>query len=201
MLKWLFGKRAAPVVMNLQEIRDRLELDHERFGPDPKNHIPVLDALGEYTLRGSSFFGPARTFYTNPDKTVTIKGAPSQFSDVPDPGDEQVQSAAFVSYTEQTRGFGKRNFALIIRQGANTVEEMENSLAFGLFGLFDKQGNMTVKKIIMPGKDVKRNAHQHVCPNNNCRDDDVADCAFDKNINIKQVMSGNGIGQRGGKKN
>lgn len=153
MISKLFGRRSTPISVNLHELRQSLGLDHERYVSDPNAHVPILAALGEYTLRGSSHYGPAHSYYQNPSRTVTIKAQEPQFSDMPMPEDEHIRSAASIAFTEETRGFGKRTFALIIRQDAETLKDMEESLAFGLYGLYDKEGNMVIRKIIAPGKD------------------------------------------------
>lgn len=153
MLKWLFGERAKPVTVNINDLFRRLDLYDKRFRDDPNAHIPVLDALGQYTLRGSSHYGPARSFYTDPQKVVTVRAPEKQFFDEPDPTDEHIRSSTRISFTEETRGFGKRAFALIIRREFSNPAEYDRSLLFGIFGVYDRDGNMRVKKIVAPYKD------------------------------------------------
>jgi len=153
MLKWIFGRRAAPVVVDVNEVFRRLELNSKHFKDDPAAHIPVLDYLRLWTLRGSSHYGPARSFYANPNQKITIKAPEPQFSDMPREPDEHIRSSACVSFTEESYARGKRGLAILIRQSSNTMEGYANSVVFGMYGVYDRDGKMTVKKLMVPTKD------------------------------------------------
>ncbi|MCB9991614.1 MAG: hypothetical protein H6867_09670 [Rhodospirillales bacterium] len=71
MIKNIFGMRAAPAVIAMDKLYRDLHLKDPRFESDPDSHIAVLDVLGEYSLRGSSHFGPARSYYADPEKRST----------------------------------------------------------------------------------------------------------------------------------
>lgn len=155
MLRALFKKWANPVTVDIDEVYKRLELHSDKVLPDPNAHIGVMDAMNEYTLRGSTHWGPAHSFYRDPQKKVTVKAQPTQFADEPEPQDEHIRSSARLSYTEEARGFGKRAFFMIIRNEFNTPQEYQKSLVFALYGLYDKDGKMKVKKILSPDIDDK----------------------------------------------
>lgn len=153
MLRFLFSRLAAPVFVDFGCLRRDLGLDHERFADDPKAHIAVLEAVGDYTLRGSAQYGPARSCYADPKRVLTMKPQESQFSDAPQEPEEKIRSSACLSYTEEQRGFGKRHFALTIRRESATIEEMEQSLVFGLSGIYDREGRMKILRILAPSGD------------------------------------------------
>lgn len=152
MLKWIFGRRAAPVVVDINDIFKRLDLYNERYKADPNAHIAVLDFLGQYTLRGSAHYGPSRSFYANPEQTFRVKAPPRQFMEDSEE-DEYVQSSACISFTEESFARGRRGFALLIRQSSGSLRAHRDSVVFGIYGVYDRDGKMTVKKIMAPSKD------------------------------------------------
>lgn len=152
MLKWIFGGRAAPVTVDINEIYKRLDLYNNRYKSDPNAHIAVLDFLGQYSLRGSAHYGPSRSFYANPEQTIRIKAAPRQFLEETEE-DEYVQSSACISFTEESLARGRRSFALLIRRESGSLRGHRDSVVFGIYGVYDRDGRMAVKKIMAPSVD------------------------------------------------
>lgn len=155
MLKWKFWERAEPVCVDINEIYQRFALYNDRYKHDPAIHMLVMNKFGQVSLRGGSFtYGPGRVFYSDPQKVLTIKAPEKQFLDEPDPEDEHIQSSACIAFTEAPRAFGKRAFGMIIRQDSHDFDSLyDNSIIFGIYGEYDKNGRMAVKKLLAPGKD------------------------------------------------
>ncbi len=152
MLRFLFGPRAAPMTIHHDNLFTRLGLG-KHLQPDPKSHIPVLRYLGEYSLRGSFHHGPAMSYFSKPTQTITIKPDPQQFSDEPPGEDEYIRSSAHIAITTEPRRGGSNAFYLMISKGGRTLEELDRSLIFGLKGVQDKDGHITIKRIMAPGMD------------------------------------------------
>ncbi len=153
-LKRLFGLRAAPVVIDINELYRHLDLHNKRYNQDPQIHLTVLYKLNQITLRGSgNAKGAGRVHYRDPWKRFIIKGPSREFLGDLEPEETHIRSSAYIAFTEAPRAFGKRAFALVICKDSDSVEDLDNAFVFGIYGVFGKDGRMTVKTIMTPGKD------------------------------------------------
>ena len=62
-----------PVVISYSEMKNYLGLSDPKFESDPDIHLPTLDALGEYSLRGGNHYGPGYSYYVDRKKTIMLQ--------------------------------------------------------------------------------------------------------------------------------
>ena len=155
----LAGKKP-PVSINLGDLITYLELDHPRFVADADEHLPVIDAMGEYALRGGNHHGPSKSYYTDRKKTIFLQERAPEIVGHPDeigkkPPLREFRASANIAYTETTLAFGRRGLALTIHRDVNEPRElyMYRTMVFGLYGVYDREGNLTIKKLKTPNMD------------------------------------------------
>lgn len=149
MLRNIFGGQNPPVKVDFQEYRDFLSLD-KNLTDDPKMHTIILSNLGEYSLRGSTHQGPAQSFYSDPNKKVVTDPKPVEFSGGHETYTETYHLSSSISCTEQPHGFGQRLFSMIMRKDSLRPQDIHDSMIFGIHGRVDKNGDLTVLKLMAP---------------------------------------------------
>lgn len=161
-LRQAFGlpPKRVPITINLGDLLTYLELDHSRFQSDPDVHLPVIDGMGEYALRGGNHHGPAKSYYTDRKKTIFLQEREPEIVGHPDeigkkPPVREFRASANIAYTETTLGFGRKGFALTIHRDVKEPRELYQyrTMVFGLYGVYDREGNLTIKKLKTPNMD------------------------------------------------
>jgi hypothetical protein len=151
-----WGRRVSRTQQDIEAI---FQPNGGHYMPTPSLHQQILIHLHESAPgpRGGAFASPAaRMCLSNPQKKISLKGQPSQFSDEEDEPGHELPSSAAVLYTEHIN-WGRKHIAILIRRTANNYSDFgDNSIVFGLYGACEKDGSFTVKKILLPEIDGNR---------------------------------------------
>ncbi len=150
MLKRLFGKKAAKVEIDINEMSDRFDLYDRKYRADSLVMARVLTAVNKTPIR-SDIYGPGRIFYADPDKMLNMKTADLHKSGDQAEEKDLVHASASVSFTDHPHGGSRRGFGLVIRNDSDTFHELFNSVVFGIYGYYDKEDRFEVTKLLVPG--------------------------------------------------
>jgi hypothetical protein len=161
-LKKFFERAAAeatrmqnPVKVPLKQVLDIFEPGHRNYASAPGQHGLILINLNQGSPNRVDPSNPAaRMYLTDPNYKITIRGAKSQFRDIPDEPDSQITGSAGIFYTEDY-GMGKKRVAIVMRRQAKNLADYDDSLVFGLYGVVEKDGTLNIKKIKLPEVDHK----------------------------------------------
>lgn len=147
-----FWRSEPPVHANINDIFSRFKL-YDKLKPDPNAHTQVLDKLGQYSLRGVAQYGPAHSYYSDPDHKAITQERPPQFLEDRSGEAEEVKLSSSIHYTEESLSLGKRSFGMIINKSSSGLHDLAAAKVFGIYGIYNKDGDYTVKKIQAPSFD------------------------------------------------
>ena len=133
------------IVIPFSRIEALLELDSPKY--------IKLDP----TARGIDSYGLSRCVYANPEQLIVNPGKP--FSMFENHQDELLRSSASLMMDDFPMRFGRWGFIVAIRSEIIDTEDIENAfnhMAFGLYAIRDREGNLKVENMLVPQIDQYR---------------------------------------------
>ena len=144
------------VVIPFERVKRLLELDSPKYKTEKYRQTTVMKYMHmAYSTRGADVYGSARCAYADRNRRIVIPGAPSSHISE-GTRDEYIRSSAAVMTTDYMVGFGRRAIVAVIRQDVKNLDNFFDSMAFGIYGTYDKGGNLRVKKMLVPEIDQQR---------------------------------------------
>lgn len=144
------------VVIPLSRLEKLLDLGNPRYVTEEHHQAAAMQYLGlSFSTMGDEVYGSARCAYTDEKRKTAVTAI--VFEDgVPKRDEWRVRSSAAIMAADYQSRFMKRTFAVIIRSDIHDEEDLFETMVFGLHGTCDKNGNLKVKKIMVPEIDEFR---------------------------------------------
>lgn len=132
-----------------------LRLERSNFQHDKDAAMEIywaLDFRGLHTgaahMKGKSFYSdPRRTILRDPEPQDNWLAAPQESIE-----ERTLKSSSSISYVVNDLSFGRKSFALMIRDDCYSAKEYmnEKSLLFALYGVISADGQLKISKIKAP---------------------------------------------------
>jgi hypothetical protein len=143
----LLPPKTEKVVLNLQDVARALELTHSRYRNAPELSGVAHNIVGMYPgVRNP--VGNTRAWYADPQQTITVKPAPSEWADSPQEQAWPLKSSAAIFANDYLISRWNRGFNLVLRNKIKGPYDL--GVIFAMHGKYDKNDNLTVKKLYLP---------------------------------------------------
>lgn len=142
-------------VIPLARLHDALSLGDARYEDEEHLQPLVMSYLNlPINTRGADIYGSAHRAYAEPQRRIVKPGKPSP--NIEESLNEHIPSSAAILTADYHLGFGHRAFLVVIRSEIKDMDKFYGSMAFGLYGTYGQDKNLTVEKLIVPQIDEYR---------------------------------------------
>ncbi len=142
-------------VIPLARLHTALSLQDAQYEDEEHLQPLVMSYLNlPINARGADIWGTARCAYAEPQRRLVKPGKPSP--NIEESLEEHITSSAAILTADYQLGFGHRAFLTVIRSEIKDMDKFYDSMAFGLYGTYDRDKNLTVRKLIVPEIDQYR---------------------------------------------
>ena len=145
--------RTDKVVVSLDKFSRSINLTGPEFRPAPEAHEFTMMTCGIMpSVRNDMGF--CRAFYADPRQTITIKPARPQFAEQEAEEPWQLKSSAAILVHDHMISRWSRGLNVVVRGRMASLQE--TAVLMAMQARYDKDGNMTVKRLYMPTFDQQR---------------------------------------------